>query len=182
MVSIIRAPAWCNDKGGVRLSLISSSISIYYPHRHEHHRTVTAPPPPAALATRSAVDPLIRQCFFFFLVFPSTVISEPPHLIFRSTEISSVSEGSSGTQASPFPYDHTPLWFAGGRSVRWKRGRPHAAVMWGAEESWQPQAQLSASSRKDSESDAVHHLTSRVQASVCVCAVDSWLRLQRVCV
>lgn len=41
MVSIIRAPGWCNDKGGAWLSLISSSISIYYPHRHEHHRTVT---------------------------------------------------------------------------------------------------------------------------------------------
>lgn len=34
--STIRAPEWCNDKKGPRLSVISSSsISIYYPHRHE---------------------------------------------------------------------------------------------------------------------------------------------------
>lgn len=36
--STIRAPEWCNDKKGPWLSLISSSISIYYPHRHERPR------------------------------------------------------------------------------------------------------------------------------------------------
>lgn len=40
LVATIIAPGWCNDKGGAWLSLISSSISIYYPHRHEHHHTV----------------------------------------------------------------------------------------------------------------------------------------------
>lgn len=35
--STIRAPEWCNDKKGPWLSVISSSISIYYPHRHERH-------------------------------------------------------------------------------------------------------------------------------------------------
>lgn len=41
MESIIRGRARCNDKEDAPLSVISSSISIYYPHRHEHHRTVS---------------------------------------------------------------------------------------------------------------------------------------------
>lgn len=36
--STIRVPKWCNDKKGPWLSVISSSISIHYPHRHERHR------------------------------------------------------------------------------------------------------------------------------------------------
>lgn len=41
MESIIRGRACRNDKEDAPLSVISSSISIYYPHRHQHHRTVS---------------------------------------------------------------------------------------------------------------------------------------------
>lgn len=107
MVSIIRAPGWCNDKGVARLSLISSSTSIYYPHRHEYHHTVTVAAgcnlavrrafPAAALphVQRSSTYPAV---FLLLCCLSScTVIFETPPslLLFRSTEISYVSVSSS---------------------------------------------------------------------------------------
>lgn len=64
--STIRAPEWCNDKKGPWLSVISSSISIYYPHRHVHRVAAHSGMqsnhlqgfPHRLAATRSPVTPL----------------------------------------------------------------------------------------------------------------------------
>lgn len=76
MVCIIRAPRWCNDKGGSWLSLIFSSISIYCLYHHEHHHTVIVAARcnlaihRAFPATRSAVIHLSGSVSAPFLSFP----------------------------------------------------------------------------------------------------------------
>lgn len=92
MVSIIRAPGWCNDKGGALLSVISSCISIYFPHHREHHHTdsrsrmqFSIPQGFPCRCHTFSGHPLIQQCYCSFLVFPSTVIAGTSLLQQRSS-------------------------------------------------------------------------------------------------
>lgn len=83
MVCIIRAPRGCNDKGGF---LALSNLLLYFyllslsswtsSHCHSRSEMQFSNPQGFPCHTFSG-HPLIRQCFCFFLVFPSTVISEP---------------------------------------------------------------------------------------------------------